>query len=209
MADESIAAFWEARWAEGPGWDIGEAAPPFRSALAQGELGPPGRAAVIGCGAGHDALLLARAGFRVTGFDFAEPAISAARASAAAAGFGEDDPRLSFERLDLFSLPADPRRAGAFDLVLEHTCFCAIDRARRGEYVDVARTLLKPGARLVGLFYLRPLAEVGPPWPASEAEIDRLFLEAPGGFLRLFARAPADSIERRQGREWLAAYARR
>src|SRR6476661_8739482 len=37
------------------------------------------------------------------------------------------------EQADLFEL--DMRWRGAFDLVVEHTCFCAIDPARRAEYV--------------------------------------------------------------------------
>jgi SAM-dependent methyltransferase len=149
--------------------------------------------AVPGCGRGHDARLLAQRGYHAVGFDFAEAAITEARALAATEGSAA-----RFERRDVFTLAAD--FAGAFDAVWEYTCFCAIDPARRAEYVEVMRAILKPGGTFLGCFY--PLREGGdgPPFPVALAEVERLL--APG-FRVQESRAPAASVERRRGLEWL------
>jgi SAM-dependent methyltransferase len=200
-ADSSAPAFWEAHYGgpAAPPWDLGEPAPPFRSALARGDLAPPGRIALLGAGRGHDALLFARAGFEVVGFDFAAPAVAAATAAAEGAGLAA---RCRFLRRDIFSLGRD--FAGAFDAVAEHTCFCAIEPARRAEYVDTVARILKPGGILLALFYLRPNDPNGPPWPSERADLERLFV-AEGPFSLRRAHVPEDSHERRRGREWLAS----
>jgi SAM-dependent methyltransferase len=161
------------------------------SALPQSADAP--RVAVPGCGRGHDARLLAQRGCHAVGFDFAEAAITEARALATTEGSAA-----RFERRDIFTLAAD--FAEAFDAVWEYTCFCAIDPARREEYVEVMRAILKPGGTFLGCFY--PLREGGdgPPFPVALAEVERLL--APG-FRVQESRAPAASVERRRGLEWL------
>ncbi len=197
--------YWETRYARGEdGWELGGPAPPLAALLSIGEAGPAGRLAVPGCGRGHEAIPFARHGFEVTGFDFAEAAIEAAAAGAAAAGVSD---RCRFERRDLFELPC--LYPAAFDAVVEHTCFCAIDPARRPEYVDVVASILKPGGRLLALFYpLRAAtgAGDGPPFPTTRDEIDRLFGRR---FDTAFARVPGDSIPRRLGLELLAVLVKR
>lgn len=187
--------FWEGLYAEGnDGWELREPAPGLVAWLAVGRLGPEGgRVAVPGCGRGHDARLLAQRGYQVVGFDFAEAAVKEARALAAAEGSAA-----RFERRDIFTLAAD--FAEAFDAVWEYTCFCAIDPARRADYVEVVRAILKPGGTLLGCFY--PLREGGdgPPYPVALAEVEQLL--APG-FRVHESRAPAASVERRHGLEWL------
>ena len=187
--------FWEELYAGGnDGWELREPAPGLVAWLDGGRLGPEGaRVAVPGCGRGHDARLLAQRGYRAVGFDFAEAAVSEARQLAAAEGSAA-----RFERRDIFTLAAD--FAGTFDAVWEYTCFCAIDPARRAEYVEVLRAILRPGGTLLGCFY--PLREGGdgPPYPVSLAEVERLL--APG-FRVEESRAPAASAERRRGLEWL------
>ena len=187
--------FWEGLYAEGnDGWELREPSPALVAWLAEGRLGPEGGSvAVPGCGRGHDARLLAQRGYQVVGFDFAEAAVKEARALAAAEGSAA-----RFERRDIFTLAAD--FAGTFDAVWEYTCFCAIDPARRADYVEVVRAILKPGGTLLGCFY--PLREGGdgPPYPVTLAEVERLL--APG-FRVEESRAPAASAERRRGLEWL------
>jgi len=126
-APVSTAAFWEGLYAaRQDGWELGEPAPALVQRLDAGLPLPPGtRVAVPGAGRGHDARLLARRGYQVTGFDFAEAAVREARRLAE-----EEGVRVAFERRDVFSLATD--YGGAFDAVWEYTCFCAIDPARRG-----------------------------------------------------------------------------
>jgi methyl halide transferase len=189
-------AFWEGLYAHGEdGWELHEPAPPLVAWLdAGGRLGEPGaRVAVPGCGRGHDARLLTRRGYRAEGFDFATPAVEEARVLAAREGVDA-----AFEQRDIFTLPTDHR--GAFDAVWEYTCFCAIDPGRRAEYVDVQHAILKPGGTLLGCFY--PLREGtdGPPFPVARAEIEALLAPL---FRIVESAAPAASVERRRGLEWL------
>lgn len=158
-------AFWDPLFpADAGGWELGRPTPPLVRWFS--EHSPKDmRALVVGCGRGHEARLLAGLGARVTAIDFAPNAIAAARAAS--------DPALAidYQVRDLFSLAGGPP---AFDLVVEHTCFCAIDPARRDEYVDAVADALVPGGALVGLFYAhgRP---GGPPFTTSREEIERRF----------------------------------
>ncbi len=199
----STAAFWEGLYASrNDGWELGHPAPPLAAWLAAGgrfaaRTGGAGSApaslAVPGCGRGHDARLLARAGYRVRGFDFADAAVAEARALAEAEGVAAE-----FEKRDIFTLAAE--HGGAFDAVWEYTCFCAIEPARRDEYAGVIHAILRPGGRLLGCFY--PLREGtdGPPFPVSVADIERALSPR---FRILEAGPPAESAERRRGLEWL------
>ncbi len=193
--------FWEDLYARGEdGWELGAPAPPLRALLARARF-PSGRAAVLGCGRGHDARLLAAHGHAVWGFDFSPTAIAEARRlapPAPSAPGGTTGPRLTFEQRDIFELPG--AYPGFFDLVWEYTCFCAIEPARRAEYVEAVRRILKPAGLLAGLFY--PLREGGggPPFPTSQDEVRRLFEPR---FTFLEAAPPAESVERRRGLEWL------
>ena len=161
-------AFWEHLYRRGgDGWELGRPAPPLERLL---RADPPvgRRALVVGCGRGHEARLLARLGAHVTAIDLAEAAIAEARRLAAA----EAEPlAVDFRVADLFDLRGRPP---AFDLVVEHTCFCAIDPARRGDYVDAVADALAPDGVLLGLFYAhgRP---GGPPFTTDEAELRRRF----------------------------------
>lgn len=102
------------------------------------------RALVIGCGRGHEARLLAGRGARVVGLDLANDAVIAARA------LTPPDLAVEFRQGDLFALRGQP---AASDLVVEHTCYCAIGIARREEYVDAIADALVPGGEYVALFY--------------------------------------------------------
>jgi SAM-dependent methyltransferase len=200
-APVSTSAFWEKLYAAGEdGWELGEPAPALVQRLEAGlPLAPGTRVAVPGAGRGHDARLLARRGYQVTGFDFAEAAVREARRLAE-----EEGVRVAFERRDVFSLAADYTEA--FDAVWEYTCFCAIDPARRGEYVDVLHDVLRPGGLLVGCFY--PLREGtdGPPFPVSREGIEA---DLAPRFDLLESAPPAASPERRRGLEWLILARRR
>ena len=192
----STAGFWDGLYAAAQdGWDLGAPAPALDDWLASGrKLGEPGaRVAVPGAGRGHDARLLARHGYRVTAFDFADSAVAEARRLAA-----EDGVDVVVEQRDVFTLGHD--YAGAFDGVWEYTCFCAIDPARREEYVRGLHAILQPGGLLLACFF--PLREGGggPPFPVSRDDIDRALA---GRFEVSRAGPPERSADRRRGLEWL------
>ncbi|HEX5415744.1 MAG TPA: methyltransferase domain-containing protein [Chloroflexota bacterium] len=165
------ANFWEERYQAGQtGWDQGKASAEFETLLAGPAAPAPGRVAVIGCGRGHDARLFARHGFAVTGFDFAPSAVEAAKDLAAREGVDAE-----FVQADIFALPE--RYAGAFDYVIERACYCAIDPARRAEYVSAVAGMLRPGGELIALFLVAG-PPGGPPFSTDDAELRALFGDA-------------------------------
>ncbi len=193
MRDVSAPAFWEELYAQGrDGWEMGRAAPPLVDVIETTPL-PRGRVAVPGCGRGHDARLLARHGYDVTGFDFSPAAVSAASSLA-----HDEGVEVAFEQRDIFSLGRE--YAHAFDGAWEYTCYCAIDPRRRAEYVRTLATIVKRGGWLLACFFPLRGAPAGPPFPVSHAEVKRRL--APH-FRVERAFAPVRSARGRQGREWM------
>ncbi len=177
------------------GWELGRESNALPEILPQLKLARA-KVLVLGSGAGHDAAYFARQGHMVTAVDFSEEAIGRARAL-----YGEVE-NLEFFRHDIFKLPEN--WAGRFDLVFEHTCYCAISPERRNDLVKVWRRMLAPGGHLLGVFFAyekRP----GPPFGGSEWELrERL----KSGFEFLYWTRWRRSIERRRAKE-LIVYARR
>jgi methyl halide transferase len=154
--------------------------------------------AVLGCGRGHDARFLAARGYEVVGYDFSTAAVTAARALAR-----RDGVDVRFEQRDIFTLALDAPHA--FDGVWEYTCFCAIDPARRDEYVRTVASVLRPGGWLLACFFPVRAGGGGPPFAVSRAEVRRRLA---GSFRIERAQPPLRSVRPRQGREWLV-FARR
>lgn len=203
MKDVDRAEFWETQYRQGTtGWDLGGPTPAFAHLLAGPDAPPPGRMLVPGCGRGYDAVLFAREGFAVTGIDHAPSAVAAAAGLAAAEGVS-----CTFLQADLFSLPA--RFPEAFDDVLEYTCFCAINPARRADYVEAMADVLRPGGALLALFFPvlpRGYPPDGPPFAVSAEEIGDLF----GTRFDVTHLAPSPhTIPPRRGRELLGRLRRR
>jgi NAD(P)-dependent dehydrogenase (short-subunit alcohol dehydrogenase family) len=140
-------------------WDLGAAHPELVYRLP--ELGHPGRAFVGGAGRAHDALALAQHGWRVTATDWAPAAADAAA----------ELERTGSQYVVTDSLGYDH---GGFDLVFEHTFFCAIDPSQRADYGAMANRILVPGGRLAAIVF--PVGKDpttgGPPWGISTAVLD-------------------------------------
>lgn len=182
---------WNARYAGGDTpWEKGKAHPVLLGAATRDALA--GRVLVPGCGTGHDARLLAARGLEVTGLDIAPLALERARQTLFSGN-------VNYQLGDLFDLPAEMR--GTFDGVFEHTCFCAIDPLRRGDYVSAVVSALKPGGRLLAVFYLNPDNDgEGPPHGCTREEIGALFTP----FFRLIREdADVPTFPEREGRELL------
>jgi hypothetical protein len=187
--------FWsEAYHTHHDGWELARVAPPLARAI--GSLDVRGkRAVVVGCGRGHEAALLAPAGASVVAVDFAPEALAEARRL-----YGSLP--IDWRQRDLFLLARDPEK---YDLWVEHCCFCAIDPARRDEYVQVAREVIAPGGELIGLFWAhgRP---GGPPFGLTRAELEARFSPR---FELVQVEVPPDSVALRAGQELLAHLRRR
>ena len=186
--------FWSNLYKAGDlGWDLDQEAPALAAVLPQLKLSRQ-RILVPGCGIGHDAAYLARQGHSVTAVDFSQDAVDRARARYPSIE------GLRFMRADVFNLPND--FTNRFDLVFEHTCYCAVDPRRRDALIKAYRRALDARGHLLGIFYVneRP---AGPPFGGSEWEI-RQRLRA--GFHSIFWTRWRHSVESRRGRE-LVVYA--
>ncbi len=196
MSKESSPAFWEEKYQAGTTpWDMGKPVPVFQRMAREF---PPGKLCLIGCGRGYDALTFAQAGFTVTGVDFSASAIRDLKQLAQ-----KENVSVATACRDIFALP--DKWENTFDYVVEQTCFCAIDPARRPEYEIAIRRILKPEGRLIGLWF--PLDKTredgGPPWGVTLAEVKELFADHWAIDLEEF---PADSIPARKGREKLIVF---
>ena len=157
---------WEARYQrEDTPWDKGEPAPALVDWLKKQSLDPTTRVLVPGCGRGHDASAWAKAGFETSAMDLSIRALNDARRSY------ESLPNLAFFPGDfLHEQPQDP-----YDLVFEHTLFCAIAPDCRETYASSLVRWLRPGGHFLAIHFVFPLSEQGPPYGADREEIIRRF----------------------------------
>lgn len=142
-------------------WDLGEVSSSLHWAVQKIKL-PKQRIAVLGSGAGHDASYLSQLGHTVTGFDFSEEALKEAKTR-----YGENQ-NLKWVKENIFDLAEKFR--DQFDLVVEHTCFCAIEPERRDELIKVWSSILTEKGQLLGIFFVMPKVS-GPPFGATELEV--------------------------------------
>ena len=185
QADEVAA--WRQRWQEGnTPWNLGQAAPDLVNILSGWQS--VGCALVPGCGHGHEVSLLRDLGWDAVGLDVAPEALTTAR---------QRDPRPQWHCGDVLSPP--PAWQGTFDLVLEHTCFCALAPRYRSHYAQAVTTLLQPGGHFLGLFWCHSRPD-GPPFGSTPQDLALHFSRT----LRLISLQQAKhSVEDRCGEEWL------
>ncbi len=155
---------------------------------------------VPGCGTGHDVRALAGCGVSACGLDISAAALEKARSFPPHVG-------VRYEQGDFL----DPAWCAgrSFPAVWEHTCFCAIDPRRRGDYAAAAADVLPDGGHLAGVFYLRPFdpgeEREGPPFRVSVDELEETFSP---WFERIEGWVPESAYPGREGREWLAVFRR-
>ena len=87
---------------------------------------------------------------------------------------------------------------GKYDLIIEQTFFCAIDRNLRAQYAKKVYDLLNPGGKLVGLLFNHEFDSNSPPFGGSEQEYKNYF--KPYFEFKNFSTA-FNSIKPRAGRE--------
>lgn len=193
MDRDDLYQIWDERYQnQDTPWDINQPAPAFVSWLDSVKSLQPGKVAVLGCGTGHDALLFARAGFNVVGFDFASTAITIARERAL-----KMKVKAEFLQRDILALEEEEEFVKTFDYVVEHTCFCAILPQQRDRYIQVAKSLLKPKGIFLGIFFTHSRPG-GPPYGVTPEEITNYFQPD----FEVISLAPVNnSIPRRQGEE--------
>lgn len=193
---------WQERYESGDTpWDKGDAAPAISQFLAEKPFlfSENSRIAVPGCGVGHDSMLLAENGCSVLGLDIAPLAVSRARELA---------PRwldLEYQVVDL--LGYDGPLSGCFELIWEHTCYCALPLHERSRYVKSMWNLLKQDGYLAGVFFIDPTADPteGPPFMSSMGSVESVFREQ---FELVWSAVPNSSYAGREGKELLMLFKR-
>ncbi len=196
MNEVDHSQFWENIYLEDDaGWDLKGITPVFDSI--SNEL-IPGKVCIVGCGRGYDAIMIAQKGFEVTAVDFAPSAINAVKNLAF-----DVDVKVNIVEADIFSLTHE--HMNTYDFIIEQTCFCAIHPSRRKEYEELVRSILKPGGKLIGLWFPldKKLDEGGPPWGTSIDEVKSVFHD---GWEIEKEEFPIQSIEPRKGREKLIIF---
>ena len=181
--------YWQQRYLNHQtGWDLGGVSPPIAAYADQ--LGHKDLKILLpGAGRGYEAEYLFRNGFEdLTVVDIAPYPLEKLRER-----LPSDFPISRLVVTDFFKF-----QEGPFDLVLEHTFFCALPPGLRPRYAEKMASLLKPGGTLAGLLFNFPLAEDGPPFGGSEEEYLRLF--EPFFEIRVLEEA-RNSIPPRAGRE--------
>ncbi len=178
-------------------WDLGRAHPELLHRIADGTLAPAvrgARAYVPGCGRGHDARALARSGWDVVAVDLV-PEL--------ARWFERSGSGASFLAGDALAHEAD----APFDLLFEHTFFCALPPERRGAYGEMAARLTRAGSRLAAVVFPvgRPAEMGGPPFGIDTSDV----ANALGSRFRLVADEPAARpVSRRSWGERFALFER-
>ena len=180
---------WNKRYLAGDTpWEKGEHHPglPFLLSEHQSLFGEAQRILVPGCGFGHDAHLIGEmADGDILGLDIADEPIRQAEAKS-------KRPRTTWKVGDLFEWE------GEYDLVFEHTCFCAIPIERRPDYVSAMASLIPGGGYLLGIFFLNPdhEGEEGPPFGVTIDELHQFF----GGVFELvWSEPPIKTFGSREG----------
>jgi cyclopropane fatty-acyl-phospholipid synthase-like methyltransferase len=138
-----------------PPWDTGISPPELIEFIEQHQ---PGRAIDIGCGTGTNVITLAKAGWQVTGVDFAPRAIKIAKQKLKRAGI-----QAGLSVNDATKLSGV---IGLFDLALDLGCFHGISKEGREKYLPQLDRILAPNG-----FWLL-YAFINPNTPPSSSGLD-------------------------------------
>ena len=142
-----------------PPWESGQVPPEVEDFI---RAHPCGWAMDLGCGTGTSSLALAKAGWTVTGIDFAPRAIALARNKARSAGVTVD-----FQVGDVTRL-GDTR--GPFDLVLDIGCFHGLSQGHKRIYLDHLENLLAVNGSWLLYGFFKPEEGLGPGLTGREPE---------------------------------------
>jgi SAM-dependent methyltransferase len=123
-----------------PPWDKGAPSSHLKAAVESGRV-KPGRAVVLGCGTGTNAIYLAKKGFDVTAIDIAPTALNLAEEKAKKANV-----KVRWQLADVVAPPIDLE---PFDFIFDRGCYHGVRRGNARGYVEAAKRLSRPGTQLL------------------------------------------------------------
>ena len=194
---ESFPEYWEELYKCGDiQWDLGGHTPIFNHWI--NKINVCKKICVLGAGNGWDAINFALKGHTVTAVDFALSPINNMKRFAKANAV-----KMEILHLDIFDLPNNFENY--FDIVVESTCFCAIDPNRRLAYVEMVNHILKTSGNFVGILFPLDLNKKchGPPYYVDLKKTLTLFGQF---FIKVKCNKPSLSIESRKEREIFFIY---
>ena len=119
-----------------PGWDVGRPAGELKRLIESGAV-KTGRALVLGCGAGMNAVYLASKGFKVTGVDVAPSALVFAEKRAV-----EAEVKVRWLVADALAVPD----IGPFDFVFDRGCYHHVQKYNGAGFAQAVSRLTRAGA---------------------------------------------------------------
>jgi len=133
---------WDSRYrgSSRPSWDKGFPSSHLKAAVEDVRI-KPGRAVVLGCGTGTNAIYLAEKGFDVTAIDIAPTALNLAEDKAKKANV-----KVRWVLADVLAPPADLE---PFDFIFDRGCYHGVRRGNARGYVEAAKQLSQPGTEIL------------------------------------------------------------
>ena len=128
-----------------PKWDTGVSPPELLDFI---EKHAPAQAIDIGCGTGTNVITLAKAGWHVTGVDFAPRAIQLAKRK-----LGSTGTQAEFRVSDATILEGID---GPYDLALDIGCFHSLQKEGKAKYLKQLHRILAPNGFWLMYGFLRP-----------------------------------------------------
>ena len=180
-------SFWEARYQNNQtGWDVGYIATPLKDYIDQ--LSDKDTKILIpGAGNSHEAEYLWNNGFKnIYILDIAEHPLLNFKTRI------PDFPESQLIHDDFFKI------RDTFDLIIEHTFFCALNPELREKYALKMHDLLNANGKLIGLLFDFDLTKEGPPFGGNIEEYSSYFSKCFS--IKTLERA-YNSIKPRQDRE--------
>ena len=121
-----------------------------------------GKALVIGCGLGDDAMALEEAGYEVLAIDISQTALDLAKAR-----FPESN--IVFEKQDIFDMPE--KYQAHFDFVFEAFTIQSLPLEFREKMVAAVADSVAVGGKLLLVAHKKEEEFDGPPWPLTAEEV--------------------------------------
>ena len=196
MIDINNPEFWQERYStNNTPWDTKTTTPALTNSINHSKSK---KIAILGCGYSKDSLFLAKRGHKVYSIDFASKPIEYLNHLKNK----NDLDNLFPVQEDIFKLNRE--YYNFFDIVVEYTCFCAIDTKRRSQYAELVSDILNQNGKFIALFFpterMEEDIDKGPPFYVN---LDETLLMFKNNFNIVKINKNPDSIKPRKGFETL------